>query len=116
MFYFALKIICYNKITINIKDIPSFYRSPAVTPYKRLGIVFAYVIFRNNDITIRNLNNNSILDTSPEYSENTFGGLYADSFKNLKHGRLMLEGQSYNKKLVQPIANEAKVKLNKKAI
>jgi hypothetical protein len=116
MFYFALKIIRYNKITIDIKDIPSFYRSLAVTSYKRLGIVFAYVIFRNNNITIRNLNNNSILDTSLKYSENTFSGLYTDGFKNLKHSRLMLEGQSYNEKLVQLTANEAKVKLNKKAV
>ena len=116
MFYFALKIIRYNKITIDIKDIPSFYRSLAVTSYRRLGIVFAYVIFRNNNITIRNLNNNSILDTSLKYSENTFSGLYTDGFKNLKHGRLMLEGQSYNEKLMQPTANKAKVKLNKKAV
>jgi hypothetical protein len=116
MFYFAPKIIRYNKITIDTKDIPSFYYSLAVTPHRRLGIVFAYVIFCNNNIIIRNLNNNGILDTSPEYSENTFSGLYANGFKNLKHGRLILEGQSHNEKLVQPTANEAKVKLNKKAI
>jgi hypothetical protein len=116
MFYFAPKIIRHNKITIDTKDIPSFYYSLVITPYKRLGIVFAYVIFRNNNIIIRNLNNNSILDTSPKYSKNTFGGLYTNGFKNLKHSRLILEGQSYNKKLVQPTVNKAKVKLNKKAI
>jgi hypothetical protein len=112
MFYFAPKIICHNKITIDTKDIPSFHCSLAVSPQRKLGIVFAYVIFRNNDITIRN---DGIPDTSPEYYENTFGGLYANGFKNLKHGRLMLEGQSHDEKLVQPMANEAKVKLNEKA-
>ena len=117
MLYFAPKIICHNKITMDTKDIPSFHRSPAVSPQRRLGIVFAHVIFRNNDITIRNhkLNNNVVPDTSPEYSESTFGGLFADGFKNLKQGRLMLEGQSHDEKLVQPTANEAKVKMNGKA-
>jgi len=92
MFYFAPKIIRYNKITIDTKDIPSFYYSPAVSPQRKLSIVFAYIIFRNNNITIRNLNNNSILDTSPEYCKNTFSSLYADGFKNLKHSKLMLKG------------------------
>jgi hypothetical protein len=117
MFYFAPQIIRHNKITMDTKDILSFYPSPAVSPQRRFGIVFAYFIFRNNDITIRSnkLNNNGIPDTSPEYSESTFGGICADGFKNSKHSRLMLEGQSQDEKLVQPTANEAKVKINERA-
>jgi hypothetical protein len=123
MFHFAPQVFRHNKITmdtIDTKDILSFHPPPAVYPQRRFGIVFAYFIFRNNDITIRNhkLNNDVIQDTSPEYSDSTFSDTRADGFKDSTHGRLMLEGQSHDEKLAQLPANipEARVKINGQAV
>jgi len=114
MFYFGPQIIRHNKITMDAQDIISFHPSPVVSPQRRFDIVFAYFIFRNNEITIRNhkRSNKGIPDTSPEYSESTVGGICANGFKNSKHGKLMLEGQSQDEKWAA--ANEAKVKINGK--
>jgi hypothetical protein len=119
MFYFAPQIFSHNTITVDTEDIPSFRPAPAVYPQRRFGVVFAYFIFCNNNITIRNhkLNNNGIQDTSPEYSDSTFGDICADGFKDSTHARLMLEGQSHDEKLAQPMVNipETKVKIKGQA-
>ena len=115
MFYFTSQIFHHNTITVDkAEDILHFRPVPAVYPPKKFGVVFAYFIFRNNKITIRNqkLNNEGIQDTSPEYSGSTYGDTCVDGFKNPTYVRLMLEGQSHNQKSVANIL-EATDKLHK---